>query len=120
MSNRNNLRRMILREMMDVINDDALFTQRSHVDDTPVGSASDDESVDESDVCGCGCGGAPGGCGKGKSGTVTATVLFKRGLYEIIEDAISVYDQYDDADEISDEMVAEIEHFNKALKAFRQ
>ena len=111
---------MILREMTGVINDDALFTQRPRPDDAPVGEPPEDEEIEEGSDCGCGCGGAPGGCGGGKSGTVKATVLFKRGLYEIIEDAINVYDQYEDADEISDEMIAEIEHFNKALKAFRR
>ena len=109
---------MILKEMTDVINDDALFTKSTPPDDSPVGDTPDTEEIDEGGDCGCGCGGAPDGCGK--SGTVKATVLFKRGLYEIIEDAIDVYDQYDDADEISDEMIAEIEHFNKALKAFRR
>jgi len=111
---------MILKEMADVINDDTLFTQKAHADDSPVGEPPADEEIEEGGDCGCGCGGAPGGCGGSKSGTVKATVLFKRGLYEIIEDAISVYDQYDDADEISEEMIAEIEHFNQALKAFRR
>lgn len=109
---------MILKEMADVISDDAIFTKRSVPDDSPVGEPPDGADLDEGGDCGCGCDGAPGGCGK--SGTVKATVLFKRGLYEIIEDAINVYDQYEDADEISDEMIAEIEHFNKALKAFRR
>jgi len=111
---------MILREMADVLSDDALFTQRSKSDDSPTGAAPDDDELDEGGDCGCGCNGAPGGCSDSKSGTVKATVLFKRGLYEIIEDAIGVYDQYDDADEISEEMIAEIEHFNQALKAFRR
>lgn len=111
---------MILKEMADVINDDALFTQRTRPDDASVGEPPADEEIEEGGDCGCGCNGAPGGCRDSKSGTVKATVLFKRGLYEIIEDAINVYDQYDDADEISEEMIAEIEHFNQALKAFRR
>jgi Fe-S cluster biogenesis protein NfuA len=112
------LRRFILKEMADVLADDALFTKQTPQDDSPVGDV-DDETVDEGGDCGCGCGGAPGGCGGKKSGTITATALFKRSLYEIIEDAIGVYDQYDDADQISDEMIAEIEHFSNKLKAFR-
>lgn len=119
MSNRNQIRKMILREMADVLTDDALFTHNTPPDDSPTGDMSDDESIEEGGDCGCGCNGAPGGCNKGKSGTLKATVLFKRDLYEIIEDAIDVYDQYEDADQISDEMIAEIEHFNKALKALR-
>ena len=67
---------MILREMTDVINDDALFTQRTRPDDAPVGEPPEDEEIEEGSDCGCGCGGAPGGCGGGKSGTVKATVLF--------------------------------------------
>ncbi len=109
---------MILKEMADVISDDAVFTKRTPPDDSPVGEPPEEDDLDEGGDCGCGCDGGPGGCGK--SGTVKATVLFKRGLYEIIEDAINVYDQYEDADQISDEMIAEIEHFNKALKAFRR
>lgn len=120
MTNRKQLRRMILKEITDVINDDALFTKNTLPDDSPVGTAPEEDDLEESGDCGCGCGGEPGGCDQNKSGTVKATVLFKRGLYEIIEDAINVYDQYEDADQISDEMIAEIEHFNKALKAFRR
>ena len=120
MTNRKQLRRMILKEISDVINDDALFTKSSPTDDSPVGTPPEEDELEEGGDCGCGCGGAPGGCGQNKSGSVKATVLFKRDLYEIIEDAINVYDQYDDADQISDEMIAEIEHFNKALKAFRR
>ena len=112
------LRRVILKEMADILADDTLFTKMTHQDDSPIGDV-EDETVDEGGDCGCGCGGAPGGCGDKKRGTVTATALFKRGLYEIIEDAIGVYDQYDDADQISDEMIAEIEHFSNKLKAFR-
>lgn len=111
---------MILREMADVINDDAIFTHMTKTDDSPVGEPPDDASIEEGGDCGCGCSGTEDGCGQAKSGTVKATVLFKRGLYDIIEDAIDVYDQYEDADQISDEMIAEIEHFNKALKAFRR
>lgn len=52
------LRRFILKEMADVLADDALFTKQTPQDDSPVGDV-DDETVDEGGDCGCGCGGAP-------------------------------------------------------------
>ena len=38
---------MILREMADVLTDDALFTHNTPPDDSPTGDMSDDESIEE-------------------------------------------------------------------------
>ncbi len=112
--NRTAIRRAILREMKDIIADDALFTHKDAPGDAPVGD------IDESDGdCGCGCGGALGGCGDKKMGTATGTALFKRSLYEIIEDAINIYDQYDDADEISEDMIRDIAKAHNVIHKIR-
>jgi hypothetical protein len=100
--------------------DDSLFTRPTPQDDSPTGTSPDDD-LDENDDCGCGCGGAPDGCGKSsKSGTLTATALFKRSLYEIIQDAIDVYDMYDDADEISDDMIREVDAVHRVIKSMNR
>ena len=109
------LRRAILTEMKDIIADDALFTQKDVPGDAPVGDVDEGDDGD----CGCGCGGAPGGCGDSKVGTRTGTALFKRSLYEIIEDAVNIYDHYDDADEISEDMIRDVAHIHNVLHRLR-
>lgn len=113
--NRTAIRRAILREMKDFIADDALFTHKDVPGDAPVGDIDEDTGD-----CGCGCGGAPGGCSDKKAGTLPGTAMFKRSLYEIIEDAVNIYDQYDDADEISDDMISDISQVHNVLQKLRR
>jgi hypothetical protein len=103
--------------MSDVLSDDALFTKKTVVGNAPTGKdIKDEDASNESSDCGCGCGGK-GDCGR--SGTVPATVYFKRSLYEIIEDSIKIYDEYDDADQISEDMMNEIENVQKVIRSLR-
>ena len=113
--NRRAIRRASLLEMKDIIADDVLFTHKDAPGDAPTGD------IEENDGdCGCGCGGAPGGCGDKKTGTLAGTAMFKRSLYEIIEDAVNIYDQYDDADEISEDMINDISQVHNVLQKFRR
>lgn len=109
------LRRQILREMSSILNDDALYTQREIPGDA------DEEMAASSCGCqkkiekerkerSCGC----------KKGSQINTMMFKRNLYDMIDDVISLYDRYDDADDVSSDIVEKISRISDDIAMLRK
>lgn len=112
---RTQLRRQILREMSSILNDDALFTQREipgdadEKDTAPsCGCQNKVKKTQESYNCGC------------KKGSQISTMMFKRNLYDMIDDVISLYDHYDDADDVSNDIVEKIARISDDIASLRK
>lgn len=110
--NRRSIRRMIISEMTNIIQDDALFTQREIPGD-----------ADESMKSGCGCSMSkavkkPCGCNARRSSI--DTMMFKRGLYDMINNTIAIYDAYDDVDQVSSDLLEKISKLSKDIEIIRR
>ena len=111
--NRQIIRRMIISEMKNIIQDDALFTQREIPGDADDVSASNcgcksNKTIKEKD-CGCGT----------KRSNIS-TMIFKRGLYDMIDNAIAIYDAYDDVDQVSADLLEKISNISKDIEIIRR
>lgn len=112
--NRARIRRHILNEMAKVINDDALFVQREIPGDA-------DEEMSTSSSCGCQkkpqTAKKPCGCG---SRSKIDTMMFKRNLYDMIDDVICLYDKYDDSDDVSADIIEKVAGISAGISELRK
>jgi hypothetical protein len=102
---------MVLREMSSLLSDDALFTHHDppgDADEAPCGCQNKVKKTQEAHDCGC------------KKGSQISTMMFKRNLYDMIDDVISLYDHYDDADEVSNDIVEKIAHISDDIASLRK
>lgn len=101
--------------MSSILNDDALYTQRE------IPGNADEEMAASSCGCqkkiekerkerSCGC----------KKGSQINTMMFKRNLYDMIDDVISLYDHYDDADDVSNDIVEKIARISDDIASLRK
>lgn len=113
--NRILIRRHILKEMMHALNDDSLFTQREIPGDA------DEKMVT---VSSCGCQKktpqpAPKPCGCGSRSKID-TMMFKRNLYDMIDDVINLYDRYDDSDDVSSDIIEKVAGISADISNLRK
>ena len=47
-------------------------------------------------------------------------MIFKRGLYDMIDNAIAIYDAYDDVDQVSADLLEKISNISKDIEIIRR